>query len=205
MDTDGDTLGDACEDADADCVRDPDETDAAVADTDGDTLSDGCEDLNGNCMRDPGETDPLQADSDGDTLTDGEEDLDGDCIFDPADGETDPNDRDTDDGGADDGQERRDGTDPNDPLDDVVVDVEVLVLEAADRDSAAAFFQVQLTAGGDPAITGPARDAYGPVLPPFLAEGDLTDGNGIVLYEVTNVPTLLTVEKSLPSDVLLGW
>jgi len=143
---DGPGGGDGCdgaEDADADGVRDDDETDPNDPDTDGDRLPDGTEvdfdtdpldpDTDDDGIDDGTEvsgqnpTDPLDPDSDDDRLCDGPggdadceggEDTNANGRIDE--GETDPNTADTDRGGVDDGTEVIDNfTDPLDPSDDI--------------------------------------------------------------------------------------
>lgn len=104
LDSDGDGLTDAEEDADLDGIVDSGETDPNDSDTDNDGLSDGKEvNLYG--------TDPLDRDSDDDGLADGTEI----GIF-----GTDPTDPDTDNDGVSDGAEVASGSDPNTPNDDGV-------------------------------------------------------------------------------------
>lgn len=74
-DSDGDGLPDRLEDADLDCIVDPDETDPASADTDGDGLPDGVEDVDrdGRWDEAQGELDPKVFDTDGDGRSDAED------------------------------------------------------------------------------------------------------------------------------------
>ncbi|OJH37273.1 adventurous gliding motility lipoprotein CglD [Cystobacter ferrugineus] len=108
LDTDGDGLSDAVEQANG--------TDPNNPDMDGDGLKDGQEDRNRNGRVDLGETDPRSKDSDCDGLLDGKsqgiylgEDLNASGGRDP--GETDPTNRDTDGDGLVDGVERGVATD----------------------------------------------------------------------------------------------
>ena len=78
-DSDGDGIGDGCEDNNRNGIRDEAggafiETDPALADSDGDALPDGLEDSNVNGRFDSGETHPLRPDTDGDGIDDGIED-----------------------------------------------------------------------------------------------------------------------------------
>ena len=92
VDTDRDTLGDAC---------DPDDDDDGLTDTQELALG----------------TDPLLADTDGDGLSDSNEVIAGDPLAYDIGGDTDPNDDDTDDDLIKDGSEVSRGTDPVDPAD----------------------------------------------------------------------------------------
>ncbi len=74
-DLDGDGLPNRVEDANANGVRDPGETDRFLVDTDGDGLDDQMEDRNANGHADPGETDARNVDSDGDGVWDGADNL----------------------------------------------------------------------------------------------------------------------------------
>lgn len=106
QDTDGDGIMDDDEDANWDCERSADETDAGNPDTDGDGIGDGVEDYNQNGQYDADEYDPLSADTDGDCISDGDEDKNGDFIVDSeGGGETSPILADTDGDGMGDGDE----------------------------------------------------------------------------------------------------
>ncbi|MBI5508179.1 MAG: hypothetical protein HY903_05450 [Deltaproteobacteria bacterium] len=73
-DTDGDGVGDGCEDRNQDGVRQSSEMDPQRTDTDSDLIPDGLEDANHNGRFDAGETSALRADTDFDGIADGTED-----------------------------------------------------------------------------------------------------------------------------------
>jgi hypothetical protein len=82
-DTDGDGVGDGCEDKNRDGVRASNEMDPNNPDTDGDGIPDGLEDANKNGRFEPGETNALRPDTDMDGIPDGVEDRDHDGVVDP--------------------------------------------------------------------------------------------------------------------------
>lgn len=106
QDTDGDGIMDDDEDANWDCERGADETDAGNEDTDGDGISDGIEDYDQDGEYESGEYNPLAADTDGDCISDGAEDKNADFKIDSeGGGETSPILVDTDEDGVGDGDE----------------------------------------------------------------------------------------------------
>jgi hypothetical protein len=142
VDTDGDGISDAVENASG-CLNPND------ADTDDDGIADGVEDTNRNGMLDFNETDPCDRDTDGDGIQDGTElgytlsDANPDTnpgIFQPdldPSTTTDPLDNDTDNDGMSDGEEdgnhngRVDGeeTDPNQPDGRAMPWIQLLLLD----------------------------------------------------------------------------
>lgn len=106
QDTDGDGIMDDDEDANWDCERGADETDAGNSDTDGDGISDGVEDYDQDGEYESGEYNPLAADTDGDCISDGAEDKNADFKIDgEGGGETSPILIDSDEDGMSDGDE----------------------------------------------------------------------------------------------------
>ena len=81
-DTDGDGIGDGCEDRNRDGLREANEEDPRNPDTDGDDIPDGLEDTNKNGRFDPGETSAIRADTDYDGIPDGVEDWNHNGIVD---------------------------------------------------------------------------------------------------------------------------
>jgi hypothetical protein len=90
LDSDGDLILDAVEDANQNGIQDSGETGAYDSDSDDDLIRDGIEDTNVNGIFEPGETDPLNPNTDGDPLDDGVEDADQNGVVNF--GESDPRD-----------------------------------------------------------------------------------------------------------------
>ena len=108
-DTDSDGVSDGVEDANHNCVFEPnlDESSPLVADTDADGLIDGIELKLG--------TSPIVNDTDGDGIMDGDEDANHNGVFEFNLGETNPLSYDTDEDGLGDGMEQNIGSDPLNP------------------------------------------------------------------------------------------